>query len=215
MAIGSEQNMLGALGAWGIAWAVHQLGRNGLTRLLLGLATAALGVIVYFFRDPDRPTVISDDLAVSPADGEVVAVVREFEGRYLNREVIRISVFLSILDVHVQRNPVSGRVTLIDHQPGQYLQAFRPEASDVNEYIAMIIEHETHGPILVKQIAGIMARRCVNHESVGHYVRSGDRFGMIRFGSRVDLYLPVEAGVLVAEGDRVLAGLTPIARMES
>lgn len=213
LAKGSEENVLAVGVGWLAAWLLHRASQKGSARPLFWLASAALGTVLYFFRDPDRETALPEDVVLSPADGEVVDVSRERESRYLNRDTVRISIFLSLLDVHVQRNPVSGRVTCIDHQPGQFLQAFKPEASEVNEYIAMVIDNEQVGPVLVKQIAGIMARRCVNHETVGHYVRVGDRFGMIRFGSRVDLFLPAETTVLTAVGDRIFAGITPLATL--
>jgi phosphatidylserine decarboxylase len=178
---------------------------------LLVLATALWLLILYFFRDPKRQSPAEPGVVFSPGDGEVVAVVEGCEERYLKETVRRVSIFLSVTDVHVQRSPVTGRVALVEHRPGKFLQAFRPEASEVNESIAMIIEGE-YGRVLVKQIAGILARRCVNYAQVGDELAAGQRFGLIRFGSRVDLFLPLEAQVVVAVGDRVVGGLTPIAR---
>ena len=215
LAKGSENNVLVVVIAWIAAWLLKRSGRGGVITLLYWLITGLLAITLYFFRDPERETALPEDIVLAPADGEVTEIVDERETRYLNRDTIRVSVFLSLLDVHVQRNPVSGRVMLIDHQPGEKLQAFQPEASDVNEYIAMVVNHETFGPVLVKQIAGILARRCVNHETVGHFVRAGDRFGMIRFGSRVDLYLPADASMLIAVGDKVFGGVTPIATLSN
>jgi phosphatidylserine decarboxylase len=100
----------------------------------------------------------------------------------------------------------------VQHHPGKFLQAFRPEASDVNEYIAMMIEGE-YGRLLIKQIAGILARRCVNKMQPGDTIRAGQRFGLIKFGSRLDLFLPPSAQLLIAVGDKVYGGLTPIARL--
>lgn len=182
---------------------------------LLVLATALWLLILYFFRDPKRRPPAEKGLVLSPGDGEVVAIVEGCEERYLKETVRRISIFLSVTDVHVQRAPVAGRVALVEHRPGQFLQAFRPEASEVNESIAMIIESEHGGRVLVKQIAGILARRCVNYAQVGDQLAAGQRFGLIRFGSRVDLFLPLEAQVLVSVGDRVAGGLTPIARFSN
>jgi phosphatidylserine decarboxylase len=174
-----------------------------------------LGVIVlYFFRDPNRQVNAQPGVTVSPADGTVVEVVEEFEPVYLNEQARRVSIFLSVLNVHVQRVPISGTVKKIHHRPGRFMQAFRPEASAVNEYIAMVIE-SAYGRILVKQIAGILARRCVNYAGLEEEVKTGQRFGLIRFGSRVDLFLPVKARVLVKAGDRVYGGLTSIAQFDS
>ncbi len=212
---GSEKNLGIIGGGWLAALIAHLMLRRGSTRLFLWLLTPIWLITLYFFRDPERPvSYYKDGLVVSPADGEVVAVVEEKEARYLGRDMIRLSIFLSLFDVHVQRNPVSGRVVLIDHQPGKFLQAFKPEASEVNEYIAMGIETRRFGTVLVKQIAGILARRCVNHQQVGDQVEGGERYGLIRFSSRVDLFLPDSAELLIDVGDKVLGGLTPIARLK-
>lgn len=179
-------------------------------RLLAAGAVAVWLLILYFFRDPERQTLDEPGLVVSAGDGEVVEIVDECEASYLHSRATRISVFLSIFDVHVQRIPISGSVTAVQHQPGKFLQAFRPEASTENEHISMLIESD-YGPVLVKQIAGIMARRCVNNTQTGQMVHVGQRYGMIKFGSRVDLFVPPEAQLLVKVGDKVAGGLTPIA----
>lgn len=185
---------------------------NIVTRVLATAAIVVWLLVLYFFRDPDRETLDEPGLVVSAGDGEVVEIVDEREDTYLQSDATRISVFLSIFDVHVQRVPVSGTVTTVEHHPGKFLQAFRPEASTVNEHISMVIESE-YGTVLVKQIAGIMARRCVNNTKTGQMVHVGQRFGMIKFGSRVDLFVPQEAKILVEVGDKVGGGVTPIARL--
>jgi phosphatidylserine decarboxylase len=143
----------------------------------------------------------------------VVNIVREHESEFLNQESVRISIFLSVLDVHVQRIPIGGKVLRVQHHPGQFLQAYRPEASQVNEYIATILE-TPYGLVLVKQIAGIMARRCVNYLHPGETVYTGERLGLIRFGSRADLFLPADARLLISIGDKVIGGITPLARLK-
>lgn len=170
-------------------------------------------LIFYFFRDPNRRVLRQDGMVIAPADGKIVAIERETEPIYLQKEMTRISIFLSILDVHVQRAPIGGKVALVDHRPGKFLQAFRPEASDVNEYIAMLLETK-YGQVLVKQIAGILARRCVNYTTVGENLRLGQRFGLIKFSSRVDLFLPPETHILAQVGDQVYGGLTLLARFQ-
>lgn len=185
---------------------------RGAAFLLAGM-TALWLTLLYFFRDPNRPLVGEPGLVMSAADGKVVAIAREQEPVYLQQEMLRISTFLDITDVHVQRIPIGGIVRRIVARPGKFLQAFRPEASTENESIAMEIE-TPYGPVLVKQIAGIMARRCVNYAMPGQQVNTGERFGLIRFGSRVDLFLPPHAEPLVAEGDRVYGAMTPVARLE-
>ena len=180
--------------------------------VFLFLTTCLWLLTLYFFRDPHRQVINEPGCVIGPGDGEVVEIVREREGRFLQAEAIRISMFLDITDVHVQRVPLGGKVTLVQHQPGKFLQAFRPEASDVNEYIAMMVEGE-YGRILIKQIAGILARRCVNMMQPGNIVTTGQRFGLIKFSSRLDLFLPPEAHILVSIGDKVYGGLTPIAQL--
>jgi phosphatidylserine decarboxylase len=198
--------------AWALAWALWRAARGWVAGLLWAAATALWLAVLYFFRDPNRPLVSEPGLVMSAADGRVVTVVREREPLYLQRETLRISTFLGLTDVHVQRAPIGGVVRRVIPRPGRFLQAFRPEASTENDSIAMEID-TPYGTIVVKQIAGIMARRCVNHATPGQRLITGERFGLIRFGSRVDLFLPPSATPLVAEGDRVYAALTPVARL--
>ena len=179
---------------------------------LLALILFVWLVVLYFFRDPRRVSTAPAGTVVGPGDGKVVAIVDEVEAEYLHAPCKRISIFLSLTDVHVQRTPLGGRVSAVTHRPGKYLQAFRPEASTVNEHIAMVLE-TPYGPVLVKQIAGILARRCVNYANPGDALATGQRFGLIRFGSRVDLFLPPTADIVVSVGDRVVAGVTPLARL--
>ncbi|GAB4270739.1 MAG: phosphatidylserine decarboxylase family protein [Candidatus Promineifilaceae bacterium] len=181
--------------------------------LFLVMAAALWLLILYFFRDPNRPTPNEPGQVVAPGDGEIVVIQQEYEGKYLQADVIRISMFLSVTNVHVQRAPIGGKVALVAHVPGKFLQAFKPVASDVNEYIAMVIE-SGYGRVLLKQIAGILARRCVNHAQPGDTIHTGQRFGLIKFGSRLDLYLPPTAKLLVQVGDKVTGGVTPIAQLK-
>jgi len=180
----------------------------------IGVAAALLvwAIILYFFRDPSRKVIKEQGLVVSPCDGEVVSIEAFEEKTYLKSKTIRISVFLSLFDVHVQRIPLTGKVSLVEHRPGKFLQAFRPEASDVNEYIAMVIESD-YGNLLVKQIAGILARRCINYAYRGAVVETGQRFGHIKFGSRVDLFVPQSAEIKIRVGDKIYGGLTPVAQI--
>lgn len=197
---------------WGTAVFLYLMFKNLGTGIFLSLISGLWLLILYFFRDPNRQTLDEPGLVVGPGDGEIVEITPFQETTYLHEETIRVSMFLSVMDVHVQRVPLGGKVTLVDHRPGKKLQAFRPEASDVNEYIAMITESE-YGRVLVKQIAGILARRCVNYMQPGDTAQSGQRYGLIRFGSRIDLFLPTNATILVKVGDRVTGGITPIAQL--
>jgi len=197
---------------WGATVALWRARPNLFSRLLAAASTGVWLLILYFFRDPNRRPVTAPGLVVSAGDGEVVAIAKEQEEEFLRCQAQRISVFLSILDVHVQRAPIAGTVTMVEHRPGKFLQAFRPEASTENEFVAMTIK-TPYGDVLVKQIAGIMARRCVNYARPGQRVATGQRFGLIRFGSRVDIFLPPGAEILAAVGDHVRGGVTPIARL--
>lgn len=214
IAKGGEGNVLSASLLLGLATLLRLLFPSRLTKLLWLLITPVWLLVLYFFRDPDREALVEEGLVLSPADGEIVAIVSEPEPTYLHTDMVRISIFLSVMDVHVQRAPFSGTVGLLHHKAGQFLQAFKPEASEVNEYIAMRIDNPQYGSLLVKQIAGILARRCVNHMAVGESLTRGDRFGVIRFSSRVDLFLPPGAHLLIDIGDKVYGGMTPIARLE-
>ncbi|MCP4421685.1 MAG: hypothetical protein GY805_34160, partial [Chloroflexi bacterium] len=154
---------------------------NWAAGIFLLLATFLWLLILYFFRDPNRTIESKPGLVLGPGDGEVVEITTITESQFLQTEVIRLSMFLDITDVHVQRMPLAGKVTLVQHQPGKFLQAFKPEASQVNEFIAMVTESEEYGRILTKQIAGILARRCLNYLKSGDVVQTGQRFGLIRF----------------------------------
>lgn len=184
------------------------------TGLFLLLAAFFWLLILYFFRDPNRQINAKPGLVLGPGDGEVVEISTMTEERFLQAETIRLSMFLDITDVHVQRVPLAGKVILVAHKPGRFLQAFKPEASEVNEFIAMVTESEGYGRILTKQIAGILARRCLNYLKPGDVVQTGQRFGLIRFSSRVDLFLPPTAHMLVKVGDKVIGGITPIAQLQ-
>jgi phosphatidylserine decarboxylase len=163
---------------------------------------------VYFFRDPDRDIPRTDDV-LSPADGRVMEVA-DIDGEgYGPGRVVRI--FLSVLDVHVQRSPVSGRVAKVRYRPGKFLDARDPRASFVNESNALEIE-SPRGRVVVRQIAGLIARRILCWVRPEENLSQGERFGLIRFGSQVDLYLPSDAEIVVSVGQRVVGGVTSVAR---
>jgi phosphatidylserine decarboxylase len=181
------------------------------TLIPAGLLTTLFALLLYFFRDPERTSPAGEGVFLAPADGRVVEVKQVHEPRFLQGEGLKISIFMSLLDVHVNRVPVEGQVVLVEHVPGQFLQAFRPEASEVNEHNLVGLESR-HGRVLVKQVAGIMARRVVCWVRPGQKVQAGDRLGVVKFGSRVDLYLPPGAASAVRVGDRARGGVTVIAR---
>jgi phosphatidylserine decarboxylase len=169
------------------------------------------GLVINFFRDPERVVPGGEQLVTSPADGKVVAIAENLpEERFLKKPCTRVSIFMSPLNVHVNRIPVDGTVVDVEHSSGQFHAAFLDKASEFNERNAVVIE-DPHGErVLFVQIAGQLARRIVCNVAPGDHVRRGERYGMIMFGSRLDLYLPGVVKLTVAIGDRVTAGETII-----
>ena len=195
--------VLGTVGVVGAA-AGHPV---ALLPLVVGV-----GFAVWFFRDPERAAPADERLVVSPADGRVLDVTPGRETQYLDAPGTRVSIFMSPLDVHVNRNPVSGTVTLVRHTAGRFRAAFADKASLDNERNAVVIDQ---GPrrFLFVQIAGAVARRIVCDVGTGQRVRRGERMGMIMFGSRVDVWLPPDVAPRVQAGARVHAGSTVIAEI--
>ena len=176
-----------------------------------GLVCVLFAFLLYFFRDPERIPPAGEGLLLAPADGRVVAVEKAHEPCFLEGESLKISIFMSLLDVHVNRAPAEGHVALVEHVPGQFLPAFRPEASKLNEH-NLVGLHSRYGQILVTQVAGVLARRIVCWVRSGQRLRAGDRLGLVKFGSRVDLYVPPRVEPNVRVGDQVRAGVTVVAR---
>ena len=179
--------------------------------ILLGLIWVGLA---QFFRDPARQSPGDPALVISAADGQVVEIVRLNEPVFLEGPALKIGVFMQVTDVHVNRAPTAGTVEFKQHVPGQFLQAYRPEAATLNEHQFTGLD-TPHGRVLVKQISGIMARRIVCTVVEGQSLATGERLGMIKFGSRVDVFMPPHFDPQVEIGDRVRAGETPIARIPS
>ncbi|MEO8256604.1 MAG: phosphatidylserine decarboxylase [Acidobacteriota bacterium] len=174
---------------------------------------AVLGAFfVYFFRDPDRrpPAGASDDAVLSPADGRVLVAGRAAAETAPAGEWQQISIFLSPIDVHVNRIPVSGRVTRVDYKPGRFLPAYHRDAATANERSEVWLDHG--GQIVVaRQVVGVLARRVVCRVAAGADVRAGDRFGIMKFGSRMDVFVPPDATLMVTVGQMVRGGETVIA----
>jgi len=172
----------------------------------------------YFFRDPDRTTPTRPSLVISPADG-VVQMIREVapppELEMTEASMTRISIFMNVFNVHVNRIPVDGTVTKLDYRPGAFLNASLDKASEENERQAIRLEAAAGQDIAVVQIAGLVARRILCELQPGQQVAAGERFGMIRFGSRVDVYLPRKTNPLVCEGQTAVAGETVLADLKS
>jgi phosphatidylserine decarboxylase len=167
---------------------------------------------VAFFRDPERTAPVDPNLIVAPADGTIMDIVESDESQVLKTRTRRIGIFLSIFDVHTNRAPIDGRVVYRQHREGLCLDARRADCSKKNESMTWAFENP-RVTIVVRQITGAIARRIVAWAQIGDELRKGERFGMIRFGSRTELYLPLNAEVLVKTGDHVLGGSTIIARL--
>jgi phosphatidylserine decarboxylase len=167
---------------------------------------------VAFFRDPERIVPVNPNFIVAAADGTVMDTVECDENQVLKTKTRRVGIFLSVFDVHTNRAPIDGRVIYRRHQKGLYLDARRPDCSEKNESMTWGFENP-RVTIVARQITGAIARRIVAWAQVGDELKKGDRFGMIRFGSRTELYLPLNAEVLVKVGDHVLGGSTIIARL--
>lgn len=170
--------------------------------------------VAYFFRDPERQGARGDRLVVSPADGRVAMVTEVDEPLYMRGRTRRISVFMNVFDVHVNRYPVSGVLRYLHYNPGRFINAASEKASLDNEQQSVGIESaDGRHRVLLRQIAGLIARRIVTYGRVGDAVRQGDRLGMIRFGSRVDVFVVPEAQVRVSVGEHVQAGVTVLAEL--
>lgn len=179
--------------------------------LLIILSSVFILFTLYFFRDPDRVTPSGNNLIISPADGKIISIKDVYEDKFLNSDAVLISIFMSPLNVHVNRYPIDGTIQYFEHIPGKYLVAFEDKASDVNERTLIGIDSK-NGKILFKQIAGAVARRIVADLKIGMPTKTGERFGMIKFGSRVDVLLPKgKAKINVSLNQKVSAGETVIA----
>ena len=182
--------------------------------MVFACVAAGVGVFVcWFFRDPDRTVPEGSSNLVSPADGKVILAERLAKSEYLDAACQKVSIFMNVFNIHVNRNPFDGVVEKVEYTPGKFINASFDKASIHNERNALTIRTPGGKRFVVVQIAGLVARRIVNHAAAGHRVIRGDRYGMIQFGSRLDLYLPMEFQVQVKKGDKTLAGTTIIGRM--
>ena len=206
----TEITLIVVIGGLATAVVAYFLGWWALVPAVLALAVLA------FYRNPPRRSPAGDNLILAPADGKIVEITRSAEGED-GQPRLRIMVFLSVLDVHVNRSPCAGRVMEVDYKPGEFLNALRPEADARNESNTLIIEPRAplSGKISVRQIAGVLARRIVCTAKVGDELAGGQRFGMIKLGSRTEVCLPEDSNwhVCVAIGDKVRAGRTILARL--
>lgn len=171
-----------------------------------------LGIVLWFFRVPTRTITTGDDLIVSPCDGKVVAIEEVTEMEYFKDRRVQVSVFMSPLNVHINFHPVSGTTSYYKYHPGKYLVAWHPKSSTENERSTVVVRHPKYGEVLFRQIAGALARRIVTYSTEGTKAEQGKEFGFIKFGSRVDILLPLNAAITAKLGDVVQGSVTPLAR---
>jgi len=167
--------------------------------------------ILWFFRNPKRNILKDPGIILSPADGKIVSIEKVNELEFFNDNRLKISIFLSPLNIHVNRYPVSGRILYSKYHKGKYLFAWHPKSSEKNERSTVVIENKKFGEVMYRQIAGAVARRIVNYAEVNSNVEQGDDSGFIKFGSRVDLFLSKDSELKVKVGDKVKGGITIIA----
>ena len=204
--------IFGAL-AIAVAAFVVALTRRSWPLWLLALLLTVIALwVAYFFRDPERMGERGDKLIISPADGRISQITEVDEPAFIHGRAIRISVFMNVFNVHVNRYPVSGRVRYLHYNPGKFLNAASEKSSLENEQMSVGIESNGRR-ILVRQIAGLIARRIVTYSKDGDVAQQGSRFGLIRFGSRVDVFVPLGTKVLVRLGDKPAAGTTVLAEL--
>ncbi len=192
-----------ALGAVALAWRYATVPLWIAAGILFVLAIW----VIYFFRDPERTGQRGEQFVVSPADGKIVQITEVDEPAFVHGRALRISIFMNVFNVHVNRYPVSGKVAYVHYNAGKFLNAASDKASLENEQMSIGIE-SGHGRVLVRQIAGLIARRIVNYAAEGDQAEQGTRMGIIRFGSRVDVFVPPTSRVRVRLGDFPIAGVT-------
>jgi phosphatidylserine decarboxylase len=185
-----------------------------LRKSLMLLVLALFILILQFFRNPKRNTHANDKHAISPVDGKVVVIEEVFEKEYFNDKRIQVSVFMSPINVHVTRYPIAGKIAYSKYHPGKYLVAWHPKASEENERTTVVVENESFGKVLYRQIAGALAKRIVNYAKVNTLVKQGADSGFIKFGSRVDLFLPLDATIKVSLNQKVKGGESVIAELK-
>ena len=181
------------------------------SKLIATVLLILLVLILQFFRNPKININSSENYILSPADGKIVIIKKVFEPEFFNDERIQVSVFMSPLNVHVTRYPISGKVIFSKYHPGKYLVAWHPKSSTKNERTTIVIENKKFGNILYRQIAGAVARRIINYAKVSESVTQGKDAGFIKFGSRIDIFLPLDANLKVKLNDKVKGGISVIA----
>lgn len=188
------------------------IGDNLFSKLLMVVSLVFLTLILQFFRNPMRNTIIDDNHVIAPADGKVVVIEEVEETEYFKDKRIQVSIFMSPINVHVNRNPISGLVKYAKYHPGKYLVAWHPKSSTENERTTVVIAN-SRTEVLFRQIAGALAKRIVYYVKEGQQVQQGNEMGFIKFGSRIDLYLPLNATINVQLNENTRGGETVVATL--
>jgi phosphatidylserine decarboxylase len=186
---------------------------NWLNKLLSVLLLLFFILILQFFRNPKRKTILNNEAIIAPVDGKVVVIEEVFEKEYFNDKRIQVSIFMSPINVHVTRYPLSGIVKFSKYHPGKFLVAWHPKSSEENERTTVVIENKVFGEVLYRQIAGALAKRIVNYAKPTMQVVQGEDAGFIKFGSRVDVFLPLNTKIKVNLNDNVKGGIQTIAEL--
>lgn len=184
-----------------------------LRKIVIGLSVLLALIIIQFFRKPTRNTVKNLNAIIAPADGKVVVIEETVENEYFKGPRKQISIFMSPLNVHINFNPISGIVSYFKYHPGKKLFAWDPKSSTQNERTTIVVKHENGTEIMYRQIAGALARRICWYVDKGQTINQGEEFGFIKFGSRVDIFLPIDAKILVNLNDKPIGGETIIAQL--
>ena len=192
----------------------YWFGDNAWLRWFVYILSFALFVtVLQFFRNPSRVFTNGNNLVICPADGKVVVIEETEEGEYFKDKRLQVSIFMSPINVHINRNPISGIVKFFKYHPGKYLAAWNPKSSTENERTTTVVEHKNGTPVLFRQIAGALARRIVWYIKEGDEVVQTEQFGFIKFGSRVDIFLPIGTDVKLVLGQVVKGGITVLAEI--
>lgn len=179
--------------------------------IFLGLSSVFYFILLQFFRNPKRKTPVHESKIISPADGKVVVIEEVYESEYLKDQRIQVSVFMSPFNVHVNRYPISGKLDYMKYHPGSFLVAWHPKSSTENERTTVVVENAKGIKVLFRQIAGALAKRIICYPKVGDIAKQGEEFGFIKFGSRVDIFLPLGTKINVKLGEKVTGGETVLA----
>jgi len=198
-----------------LATSLAALFRRKLGRFLWAIPGCLMMFVLYFFRNPRREAQAEDKELLSPADGKIMSVADvEYEGEFLKAPAVKVTIFLSLFDVHINRSPISGEITYLKYQEGKFLPAFMRRAPEDNErnYLGLINARHRH-KVLVVQIVGLLARRIVCWSELGDHLAQGERFGLMKFGSCVEIYAPAGTEIYAKAGDKVKGGLSIIGRL--